>query len=214
MGKAQLFTWVKFILAIIHFVPMVLFSLLLFRIRIKPYWKQISVAVLVGALLSVINNSPLISVCIISILLMCVWKYRFVPALLIALSGYIMPVLISTTVIVCISLTQDEVYNVMKNDSAIFYVTRLFILLGVVTFLMTLYKRRLGFTFLSHYTRIPFNRENVGAYLYMIVVIIGMVYRHAFSDNVFSVVMPIQLLSMATILFFYVMLSKELGIQR
>ncbi|OAS17086.1 hypothetical protein A8708_02380 [Paenibacillus oryzisoli] len=209
-----MFTWVKFILAIIHFVPMVLFSLLLFRIRIKPYWKQISVAVLVGALLSVINNSPLISVCIISILLMCVWKYRFVPALLIALSGYIMPVLISTTVIVCISLTQDEVYNVMKNDSAIFYVTRLFILLGVVTFLMTLYKRRLGFTFLSHYTRIPFNRENVGAYLYMIVVIIGMVYRHAFSDNVFSVVMPIQLLSMATILFFYVMLSKELGIQR
>ncbi len=125
-----------------------------------------------------------------------------------------MPVLISTTVIVCISLTQDEVYNVFKNDLTLFCVTRFFILLGVIAFLMTLHKRRLGFTFLSHYTRIPFNRENVGAYLYMIVVIIGMIYRHSLSDNVFSVVMPIQLLSMATILFIYVMLSKELGFQR
>ncbi|CAN7705541.1 hypothetical protein LJR153_005762 [Paenibacillus sp. LjRoot153] len=145
---------------------------------------------------------------------MCVWKYRFVPALLIALSGYIMPVLISTTVIVCINITQDEAYNVIKNDLTITYVTGFFILLGKLTFLMTLYKGRLGFTFLSHYTRIPFNRENVGVYLYMIVVIIGMIYRHALSDNVFSVVMPIQLLSMATILFLYVMLSKELGFQR
>jgi hypothetical protein len=209
-----LFTWVKLILAIIHFVPMLLFSLLLFRIRIKPYWKQISLAVLVGSLLSLINNSPLILVCIICILLMCVWKYRFVPALLIALSGYIMPVLISTTVIVFVDFTQDEAYNVIKNDLTITYVTSFLIQLSKFVFLMTLYKRRLGFTFLSHYTRIPFNRANVGAYLYMIVVIIGMIYRHALSDNVFSVVMPIQLLSMATILFIYVMLSKELGFQR
>lgn len=209
-----MFTWVKLILGIIHFVPMILFSLLLFRIRIKPYWKQISLAALAGSLLTCMNDSPLILVCILCILLMCVWKYRFVPALLIALSGYIMPAVVSTTVIVFINFSQADAYIDIKDDLTISNVTRFFILLGIWGFILILYKQRLGFTFLSHYTRIPFVRENAGVYLYMVVVLIGMIYRHAFRDNVFSAVMPIQMLSMATILFIYVMLSKELGLQR
>jgi FlaA1/EpsC-like NDP-sugar epimerase len=145
---------------------------------------------------------------------MVVWKYRFVPALLISLSGYIMPVLVSTTVIVCINLTQVEAYVEIKDDYILSIVTRILILLGKCGILLILYKRRLGFTFLSNYTTIPFVRENTGVFLYIIVVFIGMVYRHSFRDSVFSAVMPIQMLSMATILFIFVMLRKELSIQR
>src|SRR4051812_31385690 len=112
----HLFTWVKLIIGIIHFVPMLLFSLLLFRIRVKPYWKQISLAVLAGTMFALITDSPLILVCLICILLMCVWKYRFVPALLIALSGYMMSALVSTTVMVCIDFTQAGAYIDIKDD--------------------------------------------------------------------------------------------------
>lgn len=209
-----MFPWVKLILGIIHFVPMLLFSLLLFRIRIKPYWKQISLAVLAASMFSLITDSPLILVCLICILLMCVCKYRFIPALLTALSGYMMSALVSTAVIVCINFTQVEAYMDIKDDLTISIVTRIFIVLAKCGLLLLLYKQRLGFTFLCHYTRIPFVVENAGVYLYMIVLFIGMIYRHAFRDHVFSAIMPIQILSMATILFIYFTLSKEFGFQR
>ncbi|WP_141692689.1 hypothetical protein [Paenibacillus pectinilyticus] len=191
---------------------MLLISLVLFRIRVKPYWKQISLAVLASSMLTLYMDTPIILVCTICILLMFVWKYQFVPALFIAISGYIMAALVSTLVIVCVNFTQAEAYIDIKDDLLISIVTRCLILAAKCGFLLALYKLRLGFTFISNYTKIPLGKENVGIYLYIIVAVIGMVYRNAFRDHVFSAVMPIQMLSMAIVLFLYVMLSKEFGL--
>lgn len=207
-----MYTGGKLILSVFHFIPMLFFSLMLFRLRIKPYWRQISLAVLAGSTLTADN--PLLFTCIISILLMVVWKYRLVPALLISLSGYIMCTFVSTIASVCIDLSQTANYAEMKTNPVIVDVVRYVILLAKLSVLYILYKMRLGFTFLSNYTRIPFNRENAGVYLFIAVVLVGMVYRHSYPGSVFSVAMPIQMLSMAMVLFLYTMLGKELGFQR
>lgn len=123
-------------------------------------------------------------------------------------------VLVSTTTIVSMDFAHAKAYIDVKDDFTISMVARFFILLAKCGLIFFLYKKRLGFTFLTHYTKIPLVRENAGEYLYMIVLIVGMFYRHALRDHVFSAVMPIQMLSMAVFLFIYVMLSKELSFQR
>lgn len=209
-----MFTWVKFILTCIDFVPMILFALLLFRQRVKPYWIQITLAALAGTMVTYFDNWPLLYVCIICSLLMMVWKFSLVPTLIIALSGYILSVIVSTIVLVCYDLTDLAAYTDIKDDTL---TTNLILLLTVMTkfgVLLAIHKLRLGFTFLSNYTRIPLTRENAGFYLFIVVVIIGITYRHSYPDSVLSALMPIQMLSMATVLFIYVMLGKELGFQR
>jgi hypothetical protein len=145
---------------------------------------------------------------------MMVWKFSLVPTLIIALSGYILSVIVSTTVLFCCDLTDLAAYTDIKDDSL---TTNLILLLTIMTkcgVLLAIHKLRLGFTFLSNYTRIPLTRENAGFYLFIVVVIIGITYRYSYPDSVLSALMPIQLLSMATVLFIYVMLGKELGFQR
>lgn len=207
-----MYTGGKLIQSVFHFIPMLFFSLMLFRLRIKPYWRQISLAVLAGSTLTADN--PLLFTCIISILLMVVWKYRLVPALLISLSGFILSTCVSTIVNVCINLSHPADYVELINNHVVIIVAVNVAILAKFGVLFILYKMRLGFTFLSNYTRIPFNLDNAGVYLFIAVVLVGMVYRHSYPGSVFNVAMPIQMLSMAMVLFLYTMLGKELGIQR
>ncbi|WP_310501229.1 hypothetical protein [Paenibacillus qinlingensis] len=200
------------ILSVLHFIPMLFFSLMLFRLRLKPYWKQLSLAIVAGSVLTA--NNPLLFAVIICILLIVVWKYRFVPALLMALSGYVMCAFISTTVIVSLNSTQSAEFLEMRNNPVIVNATRAIVVVVKFGILFGLYKFRLGFTFLSNYTKIPLVRENIGVYLFIIVVLLGLIYRHSYPASVYSVAMPIQMLSMAVILFLYTMLGKELSFQR
>lgn len=125
-----MFTWVKFILTCIDFVPMILFALLLFRQRVKPYWIQITLAALAGTMVAYFDNWPLLYVCIICTLLMIVWKFSLVPTLIIALSGYILSVIVSTIVLFCCDITDLAVYTDIKDDSL---TTNLILLLTVMT---------------------------------------------------------------------------------
>ncbi|NQX68739.1 hypothetical protein HQN90_21675 [Paenibacillus alba] len=209
-----MFTWVNFILTCIDFVPMILFSLVLFRQRLKPYWKQISLAALAGTIVTLFDSWPLLYVIIICVLLRVVWKFSVVPSLLIALSGYILSVIVSTAVLISCEMTEFISYADFGSDSKIANVTLMLILMAKCSVLYLIIKLRLGFTFLSNYTRIPFTPANVGFYLFIAVVIIGITNRHSYADNVLSALMPIQMLSMATVLFLCVMLGKELGFQR
>jgi hypothetical protein len=209
-----LFTWVKFILTCIDFVPMILFALVLFRQRLKPHWLQISLAAFAGTVVTFFDNWPLLYVSIVCVLLMVVWRFTLVPALIIALSGYILSIIVSTAVLIFCELTEFVTYANMKDD---LLTTNIILLLTVMvkcSVLLAIHKLRLGFTFLSNYTRIPLTKENAGFYLFIIVVIIGSAYRHSYPDSVLSALMPIQMLSIATALFIYVMLGKELGFQR
>ncbi|WP_163947766.1 hypothetical protein [Paenibacillus sp. SYP-B3998] len=45
----------------------------------------------------------------------------------------------------------------------------------------------------------------------MLVVILGIAYRNTLQANMLSTLMPYQMLSMATIIFIYVTLRKEMG---
>ncbi|SDN29919.1 hypothetical protein SAMN04487897_102431 [Paenibacillus sp. yr247] len=209
-----MFTWVKFILTCIDFVPMILFSLVLFRQRLKPHWIQISFAALAGTMVAYFDNWPLLYVSIICLLLMAVWKFNLVPALIIALSGYILSVIVATGVLIGCELTQFTDYANMKDDPLTTVIILLLTVMAKCSVLLAIIKLRLGFTFLSNYTRIPLTQENVGFYLFIVVVILGIAYRHSYPYSVLSALMPIQMLSIAIVLFIYVMLGKELGFQR
>lgn len=193
---------------------MILFSLVLFRQRLKPHWKQITLAALAGAMVTYFDNWPLLYVCIICLLLMFVWKFSLVPSLIIALSGYIMSVLVSTVVLISCDLTQVATYIDVKSDPLIADMILMLTVLAKCGVLIAIHKLRLGFTFLTNYTRIPPNQENAGFYLFIIVVILGIAYRHTYPESALSALMPIQMLSMGTVLFLYVMLGKELGFGR
>lgn len=125
-----------------------------------------------------------------------------------------MSVLVSTVVLISYDLTQVAPYIDMKSDPLMTNMILLLTVLAKCGVLITIHKLRLGFTFLTNYTRIPPNQENAGFYLFIIVVILGIAYRHTYPDNVLSALMPIQMLSMGTLLFLYVMLGKELGFGR
>ncbi|TXK85278.1 hypothetical protein [Paenibacillus sp. N3.4] len=209
-----MFTWVKFILTFIDFAAMILLALTLFRLKWKPYLKQVWIAALAGTLLTLFDNWPIIYICIMCILLVTVWKFSIVPAILIALSGYICSVIASTGVLIFCDMTQLIAYAGMEESPLTLNLMLLFTLLAKSGVLLVLIKRRLGFTFLTNYTTLPLSKANIGLYLFIIVVFLGIVFRQAYADNVISALMPFQMLSMATVLFLYVMLSKELGFQR
>ncbi|UKS24766.1 hypothetical protein LOZ80_24560 [Paenibacillus sp. HWE-109] len=209
-----MFIWVKLILTCLDFVPMILFSLVLFRQRIKPFRIQISLAALAGTLVTFFDNWPLFYVSIICAALMIVWKFSLVPSLIIALSGYFLSIIVSTGVLIGCDMMDWISYAELETDLNTSTMVLLIALIAKFTMLFALLKLRLGFTFLTHYTRIPFTHENAGFYLFIIVVIIGITYRHSYPDSVLSALMPIQMLSVATVLFIYVMLSKELRFQR
>lgn len=193
---------------------MILFSLVLFRQRLRPHIKPITLAVLAGSMNAYFENWALLYVCMICILLMIVWKFSLVPALIIALSGYILSVIVTTSILFFCVVTQVAAFADLKEDNLTTNIILLFIVLVKFGLVMAIRKRRLGFTFLSNYTKISLNSENAGFYLFIIVVILGIAYRQTYPGSVLSALMPIEMLSMAIVLFIYVMLGKELSFQR
>lgn len=207
-------TWAIFILTCLDFVPMILFSLVLFRQKIKPHWLSIVLAVLAGTMVTYLGQRPLLYISIICVLLVSVWKFYPIPAVILALSGYILSVIVSTGVFAIWELTPLTSYADLKNAPDKLVIILLLALCVKCSILVGIHKLRLGFTFLTHYTRILPTKENAGFYLFIIVVIVGIIYRHSYPDSVLSALMPIQLLGIATALFIYVMLGKELSFQR
>ncbi|MEB4799275.1 hypothetical protein P5G65_36025 [Paenibacillus chondroitinus] len=209
-----MFTWAIFILTCLDFVPMILFSLVLFRQKIKPHGLPIALAFLAGMLVTYLGQRPILYICIICVLLVSVWRFFPIPAVILALSGYILSVIVSTGVYAIWELTPLTSYAAMKNKPDEFVIVLLLVLGAKCGILAGIHKLRLGFTFLTHYTRIMPTKENAGFYLFIIVVIVGIIYRHSYPNSVLSALMPIQLLGIATALFIYVMLGKELSFQR
>ncbi|WNR43696.1 hypothetical protein [Paenibacillus roseipurpureus] len=187
---------------------------MLFRLRMKPYWKQILATGLLGSFVLLLNTSPLLIIGILCVLLKLVWRYRLVPALLIALSGYIITAILGTCVLVCMEMMKVVSYPEVMNRPVDVILIRIISLLAKCAFFFTLSKFRLGFTFLSNYTSIPFTRENAGVYSFILVVLLGIAYRHVYPNSAYSVIMPIQMLIMATLLFIYATLSKEISFHR
>lgn len=209
-----MFTWAIFILTCLDFVPMILFSLVLFRQKIKPHWLPIVVAFLAGTMVTYFGQRPILYISIICVLLVSVWRFYTIPAIILALSGYILSIIVSTGVLAIWELTPFTSYADMKDDPGESVIILLLAICLKCGILVGIHKLRLGFTFLTHYTRILPTKENAGFYLFIIVVIIGIVYRQSYPDSVLSALMPIQMLGIATALFIYVMLGKELSFQR
>lgn len=209
-----LLTWAKYIWICLDFVPMILFSLVLFRQKVKPHWLPISLAACAGAIVTWLDQWPIIYISILCFLLVAVWKFTVVPAIIIALSGYILSIIVTTGILLICEWISTASYSELIVDPKASVTIMLMSFGAKCGVLLVMHRLRLGFTFLSHYTRIPLTKENVGFYLYIIVVIVGILYRHSYPDNVISALMPVQLLGMSTALFVYVMLGKEFGFQR
>ncbi|MDD9266420.1 hypothetical protein ACFPES_05170 [Paenibacillus sp. GCM10023248] len=193
---------------------MILLSLVLFRQKVKPHWLAVSLAACAGAIVTRFDQWPILYISILGFLLMAVWKFRLIPAIVIAVSGYVVSIIVSTGVLLlCQWVSLTPYTELLANPQASVTVLTM-ILIAKCAVLIGMRKLRLGFTFLTHYTRIPLSKENAGFYLYIAVVIVGILHRHASPENVISALMPVQLLGMATVLFVYAMLSKEFRFQR
>ncbi|MEW9699828.1 hypothetical protein [Paenibacillus sp. SI8] len=202
--------WVNKLLTSIDFVSMILFSFVMFRQKIKPFWKEVSIAAVAGIVVSYVSDLPLVHIAILFVLFTVFLKFQVVPAILIALSGYIMSVIIFTGVIILCDITGIIAYPAVDEDPitiTLLIALGLFAKCGVI---LAMLRFRFGFTFLTNYTTIKLCKENAGFYLFILVVMIGIAYRSELQDNMLSALMPIQMLSMATIIFIYMTLRKEL----
>ncbi|WP_171682990.1 hypothetical protein [Paenibacillus planticolens] len=193
---------------------MILLSLVLFRQKIKPHWWPISFAALAGSLVTYLDQSPLLYLSIICVLIISVWKFQPIPAVVAAISGYILSDIVSTGVNMIWELLPFTSFTDMDDDTAQQVIILLLIIGVKCGMLVGIRKLRLGFTFLTHYTRIPPTKENAGFYLFILVVILGIAYQDFYPESMLSALMPIQLLGFETALFVYVMLGKELSFQR
>ncbi|MFD0697932.1 hypothetical protein ACFQZT_28050 [Paenibacillus sp. GCM10027628] len=207
-----MFTWMKFILSSIDFVPMILFSFILFRQRITPHLKEVLIAVAIGALVTYTNSYPLFYIAILFALFAVFLKFSPVPAMLIALSGYIMSVIVSTGVIHLCDSTGILSYSAAKEDPLTSSMLLILAIIAKCGIIIAMIKFRLGFTFLTHYSKIKLCKENAGFYLFILTAIVGIFYRNTMQDSTWSALMPFQMLSMATVIFIYVTLRKELGV--
>jgi hypothetical protein len=206
-----LLIWMKYILSCIDFVPMILFSFVMFRQKIQSFWKEISIATLAGTIVTYAGDLPLLHIAILFVLFLGFLKFHAVPAMLIALSGYIMSVIVSTAVIIFCDITDMMDYPAVYKN---LFTSNLMLVLGIIVkccVILAMIRFRLGFTFLAHYSKIKLCKENAGFYLFILIAIVGIAYRNTLQENMLSALMPIQMLGMATIIFVYVTLRKELG---
>ncbi|MGG1556121.1 hypothetical protein [Paenibacillus ferrarius] len=205
-------SWIHVLLVSIDFGMMILCSLVLFRQKIKPFWKEIAVAVMIGAALMMFHRTQFIYIGVTTLLLWRIWKYHIVPALLIAVSGYMLSVIISTLIFAFIDGMPSVNFGEIKGSSPTFLLTMLLVLMTKWIVIRTFIRKRLGFTFLCSYSRIPPIPQNAGTYLLIFVVLAGILLRPVFTYSVFSVFMPVPILALSAAIFIYVALGKELGL--
>lgn len=202
--------WIQILLSILEYVPMILLSFVLFRQKIMLYAKEIALTSLVGGILGPFTGPFIYAAGLFA--LYCVFlKFRPIAALLIALSGYTFSVFISTGVtIIC------DKFGVVSN-SAIQDNNLLFNFMVVLTCaakllaVSALHRFRWGFTFLAHYSKITFSKENLVLFGFMGIAIMGILFCDTIHASLLAGAMSIHTLSMATIFFIYMTLRKELG---
>ncbi|MFC5449645.1 hypothetical protein [Paenibacillus aestuarii] len=207
-------TWFKFFVASIDFIPMLFFSFVTFRIKVRPYWRGIALAIGAAFIATYACPYPLVYLAILFVLFTRFLKFNLIPAVLLALSGYMMSVIVSTAVIFVCDKTGLVSYSGLQEDSMALASSMLMLLgIGVKCLvLLGMVRLRLGFTFLTHYYRITLCKENAGFYLFILTVLIGIGFGNTLENNTLSALMPVQILSIATALFIYVTLREEFGI--
>ncbi|MBD0379875.1 hypothetical protein [Paenibacillus sedimenti] len=201
----------KFIISSIDFVPMILFSFILFRQKIQPHWIEILIAIVAGVVVTYANPFPLLYIAILFALFAGFLKFSPVPAMLIALSGYLVSVIVSTVVIFLCDRTGLLTFSSAKEDPLTSNMLLMLAIIAKFGIIFAMMKFRLGFTFLSHYSKIKLCKENAGFYLFILTAIVGIVYQNTLQSSTLSALMPFQMMSMATVIFIYVTLRKELG---
>jgi len=209
-----LLTWLKFIVASIDFIPMLLFSFVTFRLQVLPNWRGILLAIGAAFLATYACPNPLVYIAILFVLFTRFLKFNLIPAMLLALSGYLMSVIVSTAVIFVCDKTGLVSYSGLQEDSMAL-TSSILVLLGIAVksiVLLSMIRLRLGFTFLTHYYRIKLCKENAGFFLFILTVLIGIGFGNTVEIYTLSALMPVQILCIAAALFIYVTLREELGI--
>ncbi|UJF34397.1 hypothetical protein [Paenibacillus hexagrammi] len=205
--------WILVLLSFVQYIPIILLTLVLFRQRIQPYVREIVLVSWLGAF-AAWYIGPF--ACVIGMFALYYFKLKFRPvaAMLAVLSGYTLSGIISTLVLLLndtlgILSTKSMADAVHENLLDVLLLVILFIIAkGVV--ISAMIRFRLGFTFLVHYTKIPFTRKNLGFYGFILIVL-TVLLKDRFHFSILETGMSIQMITMTAVMFVYMVLREELG---
>lgn len=202
----------QFFVSVIEYASIILFAFMLFRQKIKPYFKEIALVALIGAGCHELLPNPFVYVIGTVLLFVSCLKFAWVPSILISLAGYVVASIIQAAVFAGAVRAELISPDVLQENLAALISMHLLAALSKLIVLCGMLKYRWGFTFLSRFTRINFNKENAGVYVFILVAVVGLLVRTFLHTGGLKEIMPIQTMSAAAVVLFYITLRKELGL--
>jgi len=195
-------------LSFLDYFPIILISLMLYRQKIKFYVKEILLFAIAGALAAHVFG-PIVYIFSTGMLLTFSLRFPIVSSLIISLSGYVLSALVSTAALaaaVSEGIFASPQVSVHPETLA---VQVLLTLPAKLLLVLVLYKCRFGFTFLAPYTKISFNKSNIGFFMFIAVVLCGVLLRTLGPKTMWNFMMPFQMLCAAAALLLVISVKRE-----